>query len=476
MRRILIFCAVALVTGCGIYKPYSRPEVHTDALYGVEYVTDDTTSLADLGWREIFTDLYLQQLIERALENNSDLKAAHLRVEEAEAALKSARLAFLPSFNLSPNGGVSSFAGSSSGWTYSLPLSASWQIDLFGGINNAKRKAKATYYQSQEYRQAVRTQLIAGIANAYYTLLMLDGRYEVTKQTAESLKKSAETMSAMMQAGMANRAGVAQIEAAYFSVYTSLYDLSLSIRETQNALCSLLGEIPHEIERGELSAQHLPESLAVGVPVRLLANRPDVRAAEYSLMQAYYATAAARSALYPTLTLSGTLGWTNNVGSVIVNPAEILLSAAGSLVAPIFNAGRARAQVKIAKAQQEEAKIAFQQSLINAGAEVNNALSQCQTARAKRAWREQQIEALESAYESTQLLMQHGSTTYLEVLTAEQNLLSGKISQITDRFEEIQGSINLYVSLGGGRDDATCDQPKDKKAERKAKRAEKRNK
>ncbi len=472
MKRIIILCAVAMVTGCGIYKPYSRPEFgfEPDILYGVEHVTTDTTSLADLGWRDLFTDPYLQGLIERGLENNSDLQAAHQRVKEAEAALKSARLSFLPSFNLSPNGGVSSFGGSSSGWTYSVPLAASWQIDLFGGINNAKRKAKATYMQSQEYRQAVRTQLIAGIADSYYMLLMLDSQFEVTRRTAQSLEKSAETMASMMQAGMANRAGVAQIDAAYYAAYTSLFDLTQSILEVQNSLCRLLGEIPHEIERGTLSGQQLPETLSTGVPVRLLAFRPDVRAAEFSLMQAYYATAAARSALYPTLTLSGTLGWTNNAGSVIVNPGEILLSAAGSLVAPIFNGGRARAQLKIARAQQEEARLAFRQSLLNAGSEVNSALAQCQSARGKRKWREQQVTALESAYESTQLLMQHGSTTYLEVLTAEQNLLQGKIAQITDRVEEIRGVINLYTALGGGRDDAAYEQPRDKRAQRKAER------
>lgn len=460
MKRIIILFAAALFVGCGIYKPYSRPEVTTENLYGAEYETADTTSLADLGWRELFADEQLQKLIELGLANNSDMQSAHLRVEEAEAALKSARLAFLPSFNLAPNGGVSSFAGSGGTWTYTVPLAASWQIDIFGGINNAKRKAKATYLQSREYRQAVRTRLIASIANCYYTLLMLDSQYEVTKQTAESLQKSAETLAAMMQAGMANRAGVAQLEAAAYSAQTSLYDLQHAIREVENGFCSLLGETPHNIERGELADQQLPESLATGVPVRLLANRPDVRSAEFSLMNAYYATAAARSALYPTLTLSGTLGWTNNAGAVVVNPGEILLSAAGSLVAPIFNAGRARAQVKIAKAQQEEARLAFQQSLLNAGAEVNNALSLCQTARAKRAWRGQQIAALESAYESTKLLMQHGSTTYLEVLTAEQNLLSGKIAQISDRFDEIQGTINLYISLGGGRDDSAYETPK----------------
>lgn len=454
MKRILLFSLAVLLTNCGIYKPYSRPEVKTDNLYGAEYATRDTTSLADIRWQDLFTDARLQQLIERGLEQNSDLQSAHWRIQEAEAALKSARLAFLPSFNLAPNGGVSSFDHSAGAWTYSVPLSASWQIDIFGGLNNAKRKAKALYAHSEEYRQAVRTQLIAGIANLYYTLLMLDDQHEATRKTAESLMQSAETMRAMMQAGMANQAGVAQMEAAAYAAQATLFDLCQQIREVENQLCALLGETPHPIERTTLGEQQLPEQLMVGVPVQMLSRRPDVRMAEYALMQSYYATAAARSALYPTLSLSGLAGWTNSAGSVIVDPGRLLLSAAASLTAPLFNGGKARAQVKIAKAQQQEAQIAFQQSLLNAGAEVNSLLSQVQTARFKREWRERQIASLTSAVESTQLLMQHGTTTYLEVLTAQQNLLAGEISSISDRFEEMQGVVNLYSALGGGREES----------------------
>lgn len=453
MKRIVLICTAALLTGCGIYKPYSRPaEVRTDGLYGAEYAADDTTTIADLSWREMFIDPQLQTLVERGLENNSDMQSAMWRVKEAEAALQSARLAFLPSFNLAPNGGISSFDNHATPWTYTVPLAASWQIDIFGGLRNAKRKAKALYVQTQEYRQAVRTQLISGIATYYYTLLMLDSQYDATKRTAESLTRSAETMRAMKSAGMTTEAGVAQMEAAAYSAHAALLDLDQQIRETENAFCSLLGEVPHTIGRGRLEEQVLPESLAAGVPVQLLANRPDVRTAELALEQAFYTTAAARSALYPNLTLSGTLGWTNNAGSVVVNPGKLLLSAAGSLTMPLFNARLNRNQLKIAKAQQEEAKLSFQQALLNAGAEVNNALSLCQNSRAKVEWREKQIEALESAYESTQLLMSHSSTTYLDVLTAEQNLLSGRIAQITDRYNEIVGHVTLYRALGGGRD------------------------
>lgn len=456
MKKILIFCLAAGLSGCGIYKPYTRPEVNTDGLYGAAE-TSDTQTLGDLDWRTVFTDPQLQALIEQALENNTDMQSAHLRVTETEATLKSARLAYLPSFNFTPQGAISSFDNRNTTKTYNIPVTASWQIDIFNSLTNAKRRAKALYLQSREYEQAVRTQLISGVANLYYTLLMLDDQLSVTRETAAKWHRSVETMRAMKDAGMTNEAAVAQYEGTYYSIEASVHDLDYQLVQLENSLCSLLCEAPHRIERGSLDAQRLPEDLTVGVPLQMLANRPDIRMAEYSLMQAYYATASARSALYPSITLSGSAGWTNSGGSMIVNPGKILLSAAASLVQPIFNAGAGRANLKIMKAQQEETRLAFQQALLNAGAEVNNALTQCQSARAKADLREKQIDAMRRAVESTQLLMQHGSTTYLEVLTAEQSLLTARLSQISDRFDEIQGVVNLYQALGGGREISETD-------------------
>ena len=421
MKKILIVCLAAAMTSCGIYKNYQRPDVVTDGLYGTAETADSTT-LGDISWQEMFTDPQLQALIDLALTNNTDLQSAQWRVKEAEATLKSARLAYLPSFNFAPQGTISSFDNGAASKTYSIPVTASWQIDIFGGLTNAKRKAKALYLQSREYQQAVRTQLIASVANLYYTLLMLDSQYEVTKETAAKWEESVRTMREMKAAGMTNEAGVAQYEGSYYGIVASLNDIEYSIRETENSLCSVLGEVPHEIVRGRLDEQQLPDNLAVGVPVQMLSNRPDIRQAEYSLMQSFYATNAARSALYPSITLSGSAGWTNNAG-VITNPGKLLLSAAGSLLQPIFNANANRANLK-----------------------------QCQTARAKTDLRIKQIEAMERAVESTELLMQHSSTTYLEVLTAQQSLLSAQLSQIADQFDEIQGVVNLYQALGGGRD------------------------
>ena len=453
MKKIAIICLAAAMTGCGIYKPYTRPEVRTDGLYGSAETTD-TATLGNIGWQEVFTDPQLQALVDEALANNTDMQAAYWRVRETEAALRSARLAYLPSFNFAPQGAVSSFDNGPAVKTYNIPITASWQFDIFNALTNAKRKSKALYLQSLEYRQAVRTQLIAGVANLYYTLLMLDSQQEVTRQTAEKWRRSVETMRSMKDAGMTTEAGVAQYEGTYYSIESSLRDIAHQIRQVENSLCSVLGRTPQPVERGRLDSQQLPERIVVGVPVQMLSNRPDVRASEFALMQAYYATAEARSALYPSISLSGAAGWTNSAGSMIVNPGKLLLNAAAQLLQPIFNAGANRARVKIMKAQQEEARLSFQQTLLNAGAEVNNALSQYQSARAKSGLRTKQIAAMERAVESTELLMEHSSTTYLEVLTAQQSLLSAQLAQIADRFDEIQGVVNLYQALGGGRDTA----------------------
>ena len=341
MKKILIICAAAALTGCGIYKPYTRPEVNTAGLYGTAE-TADTTTLGDIRWQEMFTDPQLQALIALALENNTDLQSAGWRVKEAEATLKSARLAYLPSFNFAPQGSLSSFDGATPTKTYSIPVTASWQIDIFNGLTNAKRKAKALYLQSKEYEQAVKTQLISSVANLYYTLLMLDSQYAVTEETAAKWRQSVETMRAMKDAGMTNEAGVAQYEGNTLSIEASLHDIAYQRTQIENSLCSLLGEAPHTIGRGSLDNQQLPDDLTVGVPLQMLSNRPDIRSAEYSLMQSYYATASARSALYPSITLSGSLGWTNSSGAGIVNPGKLLWSAAGSLLQPIFNQPRPR--------------------------------------------------------------------------------------------------------------------------------------
>ncbi len=460
MKKQIITLVVAALSlsSCGIYTKYKPVTTVPDKLYGTDVTVVDTLgtagstgSLADLSWRQLFTDPQLQALIEQGLQNNTDLQSAQWRVEEARASLSAARLAYLPSFALSPQGTVSSFDKGKASQIYSLPVTSNWEIDIFGRLTNAKRRAKALHAQSQEYELAVKTQLIANLANAYYTLLMLDAQLAISKETEVKWKESVRVMQALKYAGQGNEAGLAQTEATYYSICTTVLDLQEQISQVENSLCLMLGETPRSIRRGKLEGQVLPQELSVGIPLQLLANRPDVKAAELALTQAFYSTNEARSAFYPSITLSGSAGWTNGAGEMILNPGKLLLSAVGSLTQPLFNNGQNIARLKIAKAQQEEAKLAFTQSLLNAGAEVNNALKQNQTARDKASFYTKQIASLQTAVSSTRLLMQHGSSTYLEVLTAQQTLLTAELTQVSNRFQEIQSVINLYQALGGGR-------------------------
>lgn len=461
-KSIMPIIATVLFSSCGIYTKYQPETSVADDLYGdkqhlsqaegvqMASEAEDMNSLGYMDWHELFTDPKLQALIEQALQNNTDYLTAQLRVEEAEASLLAAKLAYLPSFAFTPSGTVSSFDGNKATQTYSIPITASWELDAFGKIRNAKMQSKAVLAQNKDYQQAVRTQLISGVANVYYTLLMLDEQLAISQQTADAWKETVASTRALMEAGMANEAAVSQMEAAYYNVQTSVLSLKEQINQTENSLALLLAETPRKYERGTLAAQKFPSSFSVGVPVEMLSCRPDVRMAERALERAFYTTNAARSAFYPSITLSGSAGWTNSAG-MIVNPGKFLASAVASLTQPLFAQGKLTAQLKIAKAQQEEASLSFQQTLLKAGSEVNDALMAYQTSRDKKVMIEKQVESLQTALNSTELLMEHGTTTYLDVLTARQSLLSAQLSQTANRVAEIQSVITLYNALGGGR-------------------------
>lgn len=374
---------------------------------------------------------------------------ARMQIEEAEASLMNARLSYLPSLSLSPEAGVSRYDGTTAR-TYNIAASASWELDIFGRNTNVKRAAAAALHGSRDYAQAVQTQLIATIANSYYTLLMLDAQREIGERTVKNWEQTIRTMEALKQAGQTNDAAVLQVRANKMQLEASLLSIVRSITEMENALSALLALPSQTVERGSLASAVFPDHLSAGLPVALLANRPDVRQAERSLAQAFYRTNAARSVFYPALTLSGSAGWTNNGGGVVVNPGKWLLNAVGSLTQPIFNKGANVANLKIAKAQQEEALLKFRQSLLDAGKEVNDALTQWQTARQSIDLGARRIETLRAAVSKTEMLMRHSSANYLEVLTAQQSLLDCEQTQAQNRFDEIQGVINLYRALGGG--------------------------
>lgn len=459
-KILTLICATALLSSCHIYKTYDRPEdivaegLYRDTVAVNDTLVSDTANFGNLPWREVFTDPQLQALIEQALTSSPDIRTAALRVQEAQAPLLASKLAFIPALTLSPQGTVSSWDKGKATQTYSLPVTASWQIDMFGQLLNLKRQAQATLEQTLAYEQNVRVQLIANTANLYYTLLMLDRQLQITEGTAEILKKNTETMIAMKEAGFYNttEAAVEQSRAAYAQVQASIPDIRSSIREVENSLCLLLGEPAHGIERSVLEEQQLPNEFSVGIPLQLLSNRPDVKAAEQALASAYYNTNVACSNFYPRITLSGSAGWTNSAGAAIVNPAKLLASAVASLTQPIFQNGANIAKLKIAKAQQEEAKIQFQTTLLNAGNEVSNALDMYQACTEKVNARNMQVNSAKNAADYTKELFNLGTSTYLEVLSAEQSYLSAQLSEVSDTFSRMQAVISLYQALGGGRE------------------------
>lgn len=459
MKKAIFLVALSAMLGsCGIYKKYERPAgVTTDSIFGAQYQTADTASIASLGWKELFTDPHLQALIDTALVRNTDLRTAQLRVEQALVGLRIARWDYLPSLNLVPEGAVGGFDNydrvkTGTNRTYNLAAAASWELEIFGKKTNAKRQAKSQARMAEDYRQAVRTGLIAGVATQYYTLLMLDEQQRIARSTSEKFRESVRVMRAMMAAGMANEVAVSQLEGAWYQVEAAVQDISRSIAELETSLSTMLCETPHPILRGRLADARFPEVLKTGIPVALLSRRPDVRAAENNLAASYYAVNVARASLYPSLSLSGVAGWTNDLGGTVVNPAGLLLSAGASLFQPIFNATALRGKVEIARAEQKAAALSFQQTVLNAGAEVNNALTRYQTALEKETWRARQVASLANAVAKTEKLMQHTSTTYLEVLTAQQSLLQAETAQAQDSYEKISAVVELYRALGGGQE------------------------
>ena len=464
MKRVLyIVTAALLVSSCSVFGKYSRPEISTENIYGkdiheAEIATTDTVTIADICWQEFFKDKHLQRLIEQGLNNNPDMQTAAQRIAAAEATLRSAKLAFIPGFSFNPQ--FRATTGSSA--SYSFPIAASWEVDITGKILNSKRSAQSAYEQSRLYRQSVQTSLISAIANSYYTLLMLDAQLATSRSTAASWKENVRIMKAMKLAGMTNEAAVAQTEANSWEIDASLLTLQYNIIHAENALALLLGTTPQHFERGTIHDQEFNIALSAGTPSQLLARRPDVRSAEKQLERAFYAANIARGALIPSLNINGSFDLTSIW-------SDMLASVTASLSATIFNAGSKHARIKISDAEKQEALIAFKHTLLTAGNEVNDAINKCQTAREKRDIRTKQIAALESAVNSTRQLMSHSESTYLEVLTAQQKLLSAQLSQVNDKFDEIQGVINLYRALGGGVD-STEDISTLPKREKKSKR------
>lgn len=453
MKNIIymVICAAAF-SSCSIYRNYERPEdLPVDSLYRVDTASmEDSVSLGDISWEDLFTDPKLQDLIRLGLENNTDMQVAYLRVEQAKAQLTASKLSFLPSLNFNPSGTVSCIDGAKATKTYELPVQASWEIDLFGNLRNAKKNTQATLLQNEAYAQAVRSELIASIANHYYSLLMLDEQVRISGVTLDTWRDQVRTIEARYKVGEENENAVTQARAGLYDVEVTYNTLVQQQREVENSLCTMLGMTSRTIDRTSLEIQSMPENVSTGVPLRLLSQRPDVVQAEMSLAAAYYSTNQARSAFYPNLTLSGSAGWTNSLGQVVTNPGGWILSAVASLAQPIFNRGKLISNLKVSKAEEEIARLNYKQALLAAGQEVNDALFAIEIAAKNLDSHQKQCEELKRSLQVSEALYKTGNATYLELITARQSLLSAELNLVSDRFTRLQSVINLYNALGGG--------------------------
>ena len=455
---LIIGLAAVTLTGCkSLYGKYERPAVNTSGLIR-DAVNDndtlavtDTTSFANIPWRSVFTDPQLQTLIEKTLANNPDLLNAALNIDMAEAQLKVAKLAFLPGITFTPQGTISTWDGQKANKTYSLPVNASWDANLFGSLTAAKRSVQVSMLQMKDYQVAVQTKLIANVANMYYTLLMLDKQLQIVTDMEKLTKDTWGIMKVQLQTVRGVRSTAVQsAESNYLSVQTQKEDIKRQIRETENSLSLVMGEQAHAISRSTLDAQSLPTSFSTGVGVQLLSNRADVHANEMALANCFYNIEVARSRFYPSLTISASGAYTNSGGMGITNPGKILLSAVGSLTQPIFMKGQLRAGLRVAEDQYKQALNTWQSSVLSAGSEVSNALVLYNASDAKSKLEQKRIAVLKKNVEDTRNLMASAGSTYLEVITAQSNLLNAQLNQVQDDFSKMQAVVNLYYALGGG--------------------------
>jgi NodT family efflux transporter outer membrane factor (OMF) lipoprotein len=475
-KNFIILLACLTLTGCGLYNKYEqKTNTPTDVFgitaNGVSIATPPSQggaaeqSIAQMSWREFFTDPLLQQLIERVLANNTDLNSARIAVEKSEAALKTAKMAYLPSLFFSPQGTIASFDRGKATKTYDLPLQLSWDVDLFGSITNKKRAAKAVLLQAQMQQEVVRVNLISVTAQQYFLLQVLDRQLEILTQTERLWNESLETEKALWENGKAYSTAVNQMEASYLDVKTQIVDTRRYIRAVENALCSLLAVTPQRIERQKWGTTTLHNAettgddtermfdtkyLRLGVPATMLEKRPDIRMANLAMEEAFYNTQAARAAFFPSITLNGSAGWTNSGGGMIMDPGKLLLSAIGQLTQPIFARGQLTANKRIAQLTEQDLQKRYVQTVIDAGNEVNEAMADCMAAREKNTYYQRQVQVLHEAYTGTHELMDNGKASYIEVLTAQESLLSAQLSQAMNMYDASEAVIALYIALGGG--------------------------
>lgn len=456
-ERVMILVFLLSFASCQLTKKYTKPEIDIADLYRVEQITNDTTTIADIPWREYFTDVNLVALIEEGIINNADMQIAETNILQAEANLRMARFAFFPTLGLAgqitnTTIGNDGKALNNNTSNISLGITSSWEIDVWGKLNRQSKSKYALFLKSYAYKNLVQTSLIANIATSYYSLLALDEQLQITIETIKLLEENVITMEALKDAGIQNAAAVEQSKALMINTKLSIFNLETAIHQMENSICILIGQKAGKITRSSIEQQSIPKYLQYGVPAQLLSKRPDVQQAELDFRSAFELTAAAQANFYPSITLnSGSMfGFAASGFTNLFSLESLMANIIAGLTQPIFNRGQLKANLKISQAQQDAALIIFKNTVLQAGQEVSDILFAYASSVKKNDLRLEQIESTQKAVEFTKELLTAGTANYTEVLNAEQNYLSAQLSQVSDKLEQLQCTVNLYRALGGG--------------------------
>lgn len=454
-----------LFTSCGItLNKYSSPKVDLDNLYRNE-ISNDTTTIANILWEDFFADTLLQSLIKEGLTNNHDMLIATQRIKQAESANKMARAAYFPTVAISgqfeqlrlnsdaPTGNKQDFMKYHNE-TYSLGIISSWELDVWGKLKSQSKAKYAEMLNSYVGRNLVQTSLISNIASLYYSLLSLDEQLAITEEIITSMRNNLRTMEYMRESGLVNSAAVEQTRAALYRTITTLPELNSMIMQLENNICLLIGRKPGIIERTTLEFQSIPEQLSIGIPLQMIAKRPDVQKAELDFRMAFELTNVAKANFYPTLILnSATFGYSStNTISNFFKPENLFANMLAGVTQPIFNRREIKTKYEVSKAEQQITLLNFEKTVLNAGIEVSNILNTYYTSISKIETRNIQIESLHKSVFYTQELLRAGEATYLEVLSAQQGLLDARLSLTNDKLQQLQAYSDLYRTLGGGAD------------------------
>ena len=451
----VLMLVILFISSCSVLRQYEQPGIIATNTFRDQSATD-TTNMAALPYPQIFNDTILQKLIQEGIAQNLDLQTAYTRIQQAQAYYAQSRAALLP--NLSANTGVTEsklsdaqgFGIRTQQTLLQLGLSSSWEADIWGRLKSSRRANLATLLQTEAAARTIQTTIVSAIANNYYSLLALDQQVAITEQTVRNWDTTVVTMQALKEAAGVTEAAVVQSEAQRYAVEVTIPDLKQQILETENLLSVLLGRSPAPIERSRLSSQEAFADLATGIPAQLLANRPDLQAAEYAYRNAFELTNVARASFYPSLSLTGSAGLSGNSLANLINPTAIAASIGAGLTQPIFNRRLNRTNLEVATAAQQAAFLSFKNTFLAAGQEVSDALSLNEKAVQKMKVRTRQLNALQLSVKYTEELLRNGFANYNEVITARQSLLTAELGSVNDKLQQLQATVNLYRSLGGG--------------------------